>query len=246
MFAAIWTAISLSLIAATAAFAADCRPVEFKDMRFTVCEADPASEDIRLVLDDRDGAKIATFSRLADVLALEGRQIAFAMNAGMYHPDRRPVGLYIENGQQITRIVTRSGPGNFGLLPNGVLCLSDDTARIIESREFASNAPKCRDATQSGPMLVIDGELHPRFLPKSNSRFIRNGVGVTEAGRLIAAISDQPVNFHVFGQLFRDLLNTPNALFLDGNISRLVAPDLNRHGIGFPLGPMLVVTRPVD
>jgi uncharacterized protein YigE (DUF2233 family) len=246
MFAAIWTAISLSLFAATAAFAADCRSVEFKDTRFTVCEADPAVEDIRLVLDDSDGAKIATFSRLADLLALEGREFAFAMNAGMYHSDRRPVGLYIEGGHQIARIVTREGPGNFGLLPNGVLCLNDDTARVIESREFASDPPDCRDATQSGPMLVIDGELHPRFLPKSKSRFIRNGVGVTEAGRLITAISDQPVNFHVFGQLFKDHLKTPNALFLDGNISRLVAPGLGRHDIGYPLGPMLVVTRPIN
>jgi len=246
MFAAIWTAISLSLFAATAAFAADCRSVEFKDTRFTVCEADPASEDIRLVLDDTSGAKIATFNRLADLLALEGREIAFAMNAGMYHSNRRPVGLYIEGGQQIARIVTRSGPGNFGLLPNGILCLNDDTARVIESREFASDPPDCGDATQSGPMLVIDGEIHPRFLPESKSRYVRNGVGVTEAGRLITAISDQPVNFHVFGQLFKDYLKTPNALFLDGNISRLIAPDIDRYDIGFPLGPMLVVTRAVN
>ncbi|MEK6216305.1 MAG: phosphodiester glycosidase family protein [Boseongicola sp.] len=246
MSAAIWTAISLNLFAATAASAADCRSIEFKDAPFTVCEADPAFEDIRLVLDDSDGAKIATFNRLSDLLALEGRKIAFAMNAGMYHSDRRPVGLYIESGRQVARIVTRSGPGNFGLLPNGVLCLNDDTAFVIESREFASDPRDCRDATQSGPMLVIDGKIHPRFLPESNSRYVRNGVGVTETGRLITAISDQPVNFHVFGRLFKDYLKTPNALFLDGNISRLIAPDIDRYDIGFPLGPMLVVTRPAN
>jgi len=246
MYAAIWIAISLSLLAATSAVAADCRPVEFHNARFTVCEADPATEDIRLVLDDHSGTKIGTFDRLSDILAQEGREIAFAMNAGMYHPDRRPVGLYIEEDQQFARIVTRAGPGNFGLLPNGVLCLSKNGARIIESREFAADPPDCRDATQSGPMLVIDGDLHPRFLPKSTSRYIRNGVGLTESGRLIAAISDQPVNFDTFGQLFRDHLKTPNALFLDGNVSRLAATDLNRPDIGFPMGPMLVVTRPVN
>ncbi|MGI9389038.1 MAG: phosphodiester glycosidase family protein [Boseongicola sp.] len=246
MFAAISTTISLSLLAASAAIAADCRSIEFKESRFTVCEADPTTEDVRLVLDDSTGKKIATFDRLAEILANEGREIAFAMNAGMYHPDRRPVGLYIENGKQVAPIVTRSGPGNFGLLPNGVLCLTGDSARIFESREFASDPPNCRDATQSGPLLVIDGKLHPRFLPKSSSRFLRNGVGVTDTGRLIAAISDQPVTFHVFGQLFRDHLKTPNALFLDGNISRIFATDLERHDIGFPMGPMLVVSRPLN
>ncbi len=246
MFAAIWTAISLSLLAVTSAAAAECRAVVFQDMRFTVCEADPAEEDIRLVLDDSAGDKIATFDRMNDLLAEEGREIAFAMNAGMYHPDRRPVGLFIEGGQQLTPLITGASRSNFGLLPNGVLCLSDVSARIIESRAFAVNPLDCRDATQSGPMLVIDGALHPRFLPKSSSRFIRNGIGVTEEGRLIAAISDQPVNFHTFGQLFRDTLATPNALFFDGNISRLFAADLDRHDVGFPMGPMLVVTRPVN
>lgn len=246
MFAAIWTAISLSLFLATAAIAADCRVVEFRETRFTVCEADPASEDIRLFLDDSAGKRIGTFDRLAEILARNGREITFAMNAGMYHPDRRPVGLYIENHEEVARIVTRSGPGNFGLLPNGILCLTEDSARVTESRTFAADPPNCRYATQSGPMLVIDGKLHPRFLPNSSSRFTRNGVGINEAGHLITAISEQPVIFYTFAQLFRDELKTPNALFLDGNISRLFAADLGRHDIGFPMGPMLVVTRPVN
>ncbi len=246
MYAAIWTAISLSLLAATPVIAADCRVVDFMDLRFTVCEANPATDDIRLVLDDPDGTKIGTFDRLTDILAREGRAIAFAMNAGMYHPDRRPVGLYIEDESQVSRLLTGASRGNFGLLPNGVLCLTGDAARIVESRAFAADPQKCRDATQSGPMLVIDGALHPRFLPKSTSRFIRNGVGVTETGRLIAAIADQPVNFYTFARLFRDHLKTPNALFLDGNVSRLFATDLDRYDFGFPMGPILVVTRPIN
>ena len=166
------------------------------------------------------------------------------MNGGMYHPDRQPVGLYIEDGTEITGIVTREGPGNFGLLPNGVLCLTDTSAAVIESRAFDADPPACRDATQSGPMLVIDGTLHPRFLVNSDSRNFRNGVGVREDGSLVMAISDTPVTFHQFGRLFRDVLETPNALFLDGRISRLHAPELDRSDFGFPLGPILgVVTK---
>ena len=244
-FAAIWTAISLWALAAGAAAAA-CTTVEFEEAPFTVCTATPGTDDIRLVLDDAEGARIGTFDRLEETLAAQGRRVVFAMNAGMYHPDRRPVGLYVENGVQASRLVTRAGPGNFGMLPNGVLCLNPGKAEIVESRAFEAGGRACDFATQSGPMLVLDDALHPRFLPDSRSRFVRNGVGVGANGTLYAAISDAPVTFHRFARLFRDRLGTPNALFLDGNISRLYAPELGRHDLGFPMGPILVVTLPRD
>ena len=246
MFAAIWTAISLLLLAALPAVASGCRDIVFENTPFTVCEADPASETLRLFLNDAEGRPLGTFDNVETKLASEQLQLSFAMNAGMYHPDRRPVGLYVEDGIEIGRIVTRDGPGNFGLLPNGVLCLGDTGARVVEARKFDRDRPACRYATQSGPMLVIDGALHPRFLPKSDSRHVRNGVGVTGDGRLIAAISNRPVNFHRFGRLFRDVLGTPNALYMDGKVSRLYAPGLGRHDVGFPMGPILGVVRPAD
>ena len=239
-FAAIWIASSLALLAG-AANAAECRDLHFEDISFTVCEADPASEQIRLFHSDPDGKLFGTFDNAE--ASLNGGAFAWAMNAGMYHPDRRPVGLYIEDGREVAGIVTREGPGNFGLLPNGVLCLNDTSAQVIESRQFKAEGTACRYATQSGPMLVIGGKLHSRFLPNSDSTNIRNGVGVTADGTLIAAISNQPVNFHRFARLFRDVLKTPNALFMDGNISRLYGPGLKRHDIGFPMGPILGVVE---
>lgn len=238
--AAIWTAISLLFYGP--ALAAGCQDTVFEGVSFTVCEADPATDDIRLFLNRPDGSLLGTF----DSVENEAGPLAWAMNGGMYHPDRRPVGLYIENGEERAPIVTRKGPGNFGLLPNGVLCLGDGTARVIESRRFAEERPACRYATQSGPMLVIDGELHPRFLPNSDSRFVRNGVGVTPDGKLVAAISNAPVNFHRFARFFRDVLGTRDALYLDGKVSRLYAPDLGRSDIGFPMGPILGVVGPSD
>ncbi len=239
-FAAIWT---ISLVLAFGANAADCRNETFEEVPFTVCEADPLRDDIRLFLNDKDGKPLGTFSNLADKVETSGNALVFAMNAGMYHPDRSPVGLYIEDRETETNIVTREGPGNFGLLPNGVLCLGETTAHIIESRRFAAAPPRCFYATQSGPMLVIDGKLHPRFLANSTSRFRRNGVGVTKDGKLVAVIADRPVNFHRFARFFRDVLGTPNALFMDGKVSRLYAPAIDRHDIGFPMGPMLGVVR---
>ena len=224
---------------------AACRDMTFDGVGYTVCDVQ-AGEDLRLFSQDEDG-NLGSFAAVNGSLADEGAALAFAMNAGMYHPDRRPVGLYIENGVEQAPLVTAAGPGNFGLLPNGVFCIHDDGFAVIESRTYAANPPTCRYATQSGPMLVIEGELHPRFLPDSDSINIRNGVGVSADGlTAIFAISGAAVNFDSFARLFRDALKTPNALFLDGSISRLYAPELDRDDIGFPMGPIVGTVTEVD
>lgn len=220
---------------------AQCETVLFDSAEFTTCEVDLAQSDVRLFLRDEAGAVLGTFGRVESALP-EGVRLDIAMNAGMFHDDRSPVGLYVEDGEQEMRIITSDGPGNFGLLPNGVLCLGDASAAVIESRTFEASPPACDHATQSGPMLVIDGDLHPRFLRDSDSLNIRNGVGVNAAGdRMWMVISDQAVNFHHFARFFRDYLETPNALYFDGRVSRLHAPEIGRSDLGFPVGPILGV-----
>lgn len=243
---AIRASVLFLLATAGAALAGGCRELVFEGSGYAVCEA-VAGEDLRLYLDDAGGARIGTFERLGRLLAEDGRTIVFAMNAGMYHPDRRPVGLYVEEGREVSRLVTSSGPGNFGLVPNGVFCIRDEGFGVVESRAFAADPPACRFATQSGPMLVIGGALHPRFLADSDSRYIRNGVGVSADGRrAVFVISSGPVNFHTFARLFRDGLGLPDALYFDGNISRLNAPALGRDDFGFPMGPIVALAAPAD
>lgn len=225
---------------------ADCTLREFDGARFTACRIDPATEDLRLFLRGDDGEILGTFERVNAMLAPAGETLGIAINGGMYHEDRRPVGHYIEFGQEAMRVVTTAGPGNFGMLPNGVLCLTDGSARIIESRAYAAERPNCVHATQSGPLLVIENALHPRFNPNGTSRYIRNGVGVAPDGSLWFAISDQPVTLHHFARFFRDDLGTPDALYIDGNVSRLYAPEIGRHDLGFPMGPILGTVVPSD
>jgi uncharacterized protein YigE (DUF2233 family) len=229
---------AIALLCLLAAPAVACEQITHRDARFTVCEVAPDAR-VELFLRDEAGDILGAFS---SVKSRVNGTVVMAMNAGMYHDDRRPVGLYIEDGIQQAPIVTRAGPGNFGLLPNGVFCLRADRSDVIESRAFAANPPACTDATQSGPMLVIDGALHPRFLPDSTSRNIRNGVGTSADGqRVVFAISDDAVTFHEFGTLFRDTLDLPNALYFDGRISRLYAPAVGRNDFGLPLGPIVAV-----
>lgn len=234
-------AIALSL-APLSVEAADCRDLRFDGASYTVCEV-ALNEDLRLFHSGPDGA-YGSFKNLDAALGATGKALGFAMNAGMYHRDLAPVGLYVEDGVEVSGIVTSDGPGNFGLLPNGVFCIGD-TFRVIESRSYKKSRPDCRYATQSGPMLVIGGKLHPKLLAGSDSLNVRNGVGVSEDGqRAVFAISNDEVNFHAFARLFRDELGLPNALYFDGNISRLYAPTLDRHDGGFPMGPIVGTVVP--
>lgn len=230
----------LVFLAAPAA-AVTCEDVSYQDLSYTTCTVDPADDKLRLFY-RQDEAIVGSFSAIADLPDVAA--LPFAMNAGMYHPDRAPVGLYIENGVEVMRVIPNAGPGNFGLLPNGVLCITDDSASVVETLRYIAEAPVCRDATQSGPMLVIDGALHPRFLPDSQSRYLRNGVGTTQAGdKAVFVISNDPVTFYEFGSFFRDYLGLPQALYFDGKVSRLHAPALGRSDFGFQMGPMVAVVE---
>lgn len=232
-------AIALLLWAGVAS-AQSCQNVSYQDNRYSVCEIDMRAADLRLFLYDDSDRVYGHFSRLSGALERQGETLLFAMNAGMYHDNRAPVGHYVEDGQEVMRVIPNPGPGNFGLVPNGVFCIRPGRADVIETQAFLKQSPDCDYATQSGPMLVIDGALHPKFLPDSASRFIRNGVGTSADGkRAVFAISSNTVTFHEFGSFFKDGLKLPNALFLDGNISRLYAPELGRNDAGFSLGPIV-------
>ena len=215
-----------------------CEARAFEGSAFTVCRFDASRETIELVQGSRS---------LADVEARLGpraRQVKFAMNAGMYDEEGRPIGLFVTEGKVGKRLNLRSGSGNFHLLPNGVFA-QDKKGRlsIKPSPKFAERVSSARWATQSGPMLVIDGKLHPRFDADGPSQLIRNGVGVRDPRTAYFVISEDPVSFGRFARFFRDGLGCADALYLDGTVSSLWDPAGHRRDAYSSLGPIAVVFR---
>lgn len=224
--------------------ALNCRSVEHLGDAYSVCSYSVAEHDIRLFYGDASGTPFYQFSTLERELDEQGETLIFAMNGGMYHEDRRPVGFFRDAfGDQAT-VNTNDGPGNFHLKPNGVFWLESGRAGVSESQAFLDQGIDPDYATQSGPMLVIDGALHPALNPDGTSHRRRNGVGVSADGQTVHfAISDAAVTFYEFATLFQDEISVPNALFLDGQVSRIFAPELKRNEIGADLGPIVGVVE---
>jgi uncharacterized protein YigE (DUF2233 family) len=227
------------ILAALPAAADACRTESFEGSRYTVCSFDLRETEVRMFWRDPDGKPFLSFSKLADELAAEGLTLTFAMNGGMFHEDHSPVGLFIEGGEELKSANTRRGPGNFHMKPNGVFYIDGKRAGVMETEAFLAKRPRAKYATQSGPMLVINRKIHPRFVGNSDSLKRRNGVGVTDANHVHFVISEGTVNFHSFARFFRDRLGCANALFLDGSISGLYVPELKRDDGWPPFGPII-------
>ena len=237
-------AAAISLVAHNSAPAdtPPCRSIEYERNAYTVCEVDVRKHAVRLYWKRADGTPYSYLSALPRAVKGEAERLLFATNAGMFDPALKPVGLYVEDGREFVPANTRSGYGNFHMKPNGVFYMSGDRAAVVETQAFLKQRPRADLATQSGPMLVINGRVHSRFDRNSTSLKARNGVGVRADGKIIFAVSQHEVSFDAFARLFRDGLKCPNALFLDGgSASSLYAPSLNRLGNIVPLGPMLAV-----
>jgi uncharacterized protein YigE (DUF2233 family) len=229
----------------------NCRTVADDDSHYVVCAFDmrqnKSSAEMELFFAGADGKPYGSFSTLAEALRQRGEKLLFGMNAGMFQENLRPVGLYVEDHRMIRRVNQRSGSGNFHLKPNGIFYFGGHSAGVMATPAFIKSGLRPDYATQSGPMLVINGAIHPKIRADGTSRKIRNGVGVRNGHIVIFAISEDPVTFYRFASLFRDRLGCPNALYLDGSVSSLYAPALGRADGLRLLGPIVgIVEKATD
>ncbi|WP_144276392.1 phosphodiester glycosidase family protein [Demequina sp. NBRC 110053] len=179
--------------------------------------------DVRVGWDPQAGGVM-----LADVIA-EDPTVAVATNAGIFTPEMVPGGLLVSDGDELVPLNLADGGGNFHLKPNAVFAVHDDgTATVVDSVDYEPEG--VAQATQSGPALVLDGEVHPEFREGSTNLALRNGVGVSPDGSTVyLAMSVGLTNLWDFATLFRDELGVEDALYLDGQVS-----DLWVSGMGEP------------
>lgn len=208
---------------------------------FFIYIVDTRQNDVLFFWKDGMGKRYRNFRKLKHDVERSNRRLLFATNAGMYTPERDPKGLYIEYGNKLSPLdQTPQGMGNFYLQPNGVFFIDkNQQPGILPSGQFTARESSAQFATQSGPMLLINGHIHRAFQPNSDNLAIRSGVGQVDENRVVFALSNTPVNLYQFASIFKEYFNCKNALYLDGRISRMYLPELRLDRLDGDFGPII-------
>jgi uncharacterized protein YigE (DUF2233 family) len=226
---------------APSARALDSRELAFEGQNYRVVHVNLKREQLSLHWrEPASGQPFGSIEALRQWGEQRGRRLLFAANAGIYDHKFAPLGLHVENGKTVVPLNLAHGnpaSGNFSLLPNGVFAVyPDGHAAVRTSAAFKAEGASAQWATQSGPMLLIDGKLNDQFIDDSSSLKWRSGVCARTPTDVVFAVSEAPVNFHTFGRLFRDKLGCRDALYLDGSISQLYV-----DGDGYAGAPAFMV-----
>jgi uncharacterized protein YigE (DUF2233 family) len=221
----LWT---LALIAAQVrpAVALDSRLLHSDEGDYRVVTVDLVHDALELYWRDGDSRPYGSIDALRRNSEAQGRrELLFATNAGIYDREFRPLGLTIADGRTLRPVNSARGnarSGNFGMQPNGIFYVdASGHAGVMPTAQWLERGIQTRTATQSGPMLVIDGEINPNFIENSDSRKWRSGVCAAAPDRAVFAVSTVPVTFHAFARVFRDELHCRDALYLDGTLSQI-------------------------
>jgi uncharacterized protein YigE (DUF2233 family) len=218
------------------------RQLEFKGNKYAVVSINLKKATLKMFWKDSNNRPFKTFQMLEKQLAKNGVKLLAAMNAGIFDKTYAPLGLHVERGQQLHKLNARTKAfGNFYMQPNGVFLLNSKGARVLSTQEFIRTSPNALEATQSGPMLVLNNKINSKFQKNSSNQLIRNGVGVQTGSSLHLVISQSWVNFYDFAAFFKDVLHCPNALYLDGNISGLYVPNSSFDSMGDYAGMIGIV-----
>lgn len=235
---ALWSVLCL-LIVGLIVFTPKKNPSDGEILAYKI---DPKTVDLQLYWKNDEGNILHSIQNLKTYLESKNLTLIFAMNGGMFNRNYAPQGLFIQNKKILSPLDTATGKGNFYLKPNGVFYLTTDNIPFIcKTTDFVDNG-KIKYATQSGPMLLIDGQIRTIFTAGSTNLNIRNGVGVLPDNTIVFAMSTKKINFYDFAKYFKDLGCT-NALYLDGFVSKTYLPEKNWIQTGGNFGVMIGVTK---
>ena len=221
------------------------KQIKKDDDLFVSYSVNPKQQDIRLYWKDDKDKNFKSIQNLNLWLNEHKKKLVFAMNAGMYKQDNSPLGLFIENQKRKSRLNTSSGNGNFYLMPNGIFYITtNNDAVICTTADFKDNE-KIKYATQSGPMLLIEGKINSAFKEGSANLNVRNGVGILPDNTLVFAMSKKEISFYDFANYFK-ALGCSNALYLDGFVSRTYLPEKNWSQLDGDFGVIIGVTAKLN
>lgn len=220
--------------------------VSFRSNQFDYIKIKTDKQTVDFFLKNKASQNYSSLGNLVKNKNAEGKKIIFATNGGMYKPDKSPQGLYVENGKIIEPVNLDNGKGNFymnfGKEPqsNGVFFLDKSgKAKVFKSGRYGAYEGRIYNATQSGPILLYKGKINPNFNEGSHNLNIRSGVGVISPTEIVFVISNKPVNFYDFALFFKKQFGCDDALYLDGAISQMYLPELERYQTGGKFGCMI-------
>lgn len=203
---------------------------------------DPHQSNVRFFWKDANGEIFKSFENVKKEVEKNGGKLRFAMNGGMYQEDRKPLGLFIQNGKTLAPLNRREASGNFYLKPNGVFGIRRDNRAFLLRTENFKDDGQIKFATQSGPMLLVDGKINAQFTEKSENFNLRNGVCVLEDGKIVFSISRRAINFYDFAVHFREV-GCRDALYLDGFVSRIYLPEKDLTDLNGEFGVIIAVVE---
>ena len=203
---------------------------------------DLKKQNLKLYWKNDKGEILKSFKNLNNHIKSKKETLVFAMNGGMYMKNRTSLGLFIENGVTKKKInKVKEAFGNFYMQPNGIFYITDSNQGFVCQTDSFVNK-NIKYATQSGPMLVIDGKMHPKVKKGSKNLNNRNGVGIIPNNKLVFAMSKEKINFYNFATYFKSL-GCKNALYLDGYVSRTYLPKKGFNYLGGNFGVIIGETK---
>lgn len=146
-----------------------------------------------------------------------------ALNGGFFDQKHHPLGLRINNK------IKRSRMKNISWW--GIFYIENNRAHVVSSKQFRET-PDIQFAVQSGPRLLIDGEI-PRL---KTGKAKRTALGITYQGDVIIVVTENTV---LTSQELAFLMQSPplncnQAINLDGGSSTQLAAILPSFNLKVP------------